>query len=149
GEWIGVELDPSFDGNYRGKNDGSVDGVRYFKCGSLAGVFVRAAAFAVIHQLIPPIPDYFDFVLPDQKEISIKTLGCANINDLRKAIIQELNECYGPNYTTEKNIHPMNIHICPAENFPGSSVEGSVSIKKFWSEYCKFDASKWYVEFQQ
>lgn len=36
GIWIGVELD-----NPEGKNDGSVNGTRYFKCRSRHGIFVR------------------------------------------------------------------------------------------------------------
>ena len=36
GEWIGLQLDEP-----RGRNDGSVDGVRYFTCEPLHGLFVR------------------------------------------------------------------------------------------------------------
>ncbi|GMG35936.1 unnamed protein product [Ambrosiozyma monospora] len=42
GEWIGIELDPQFAAN--GKNDGSINGIRYFNCvhpNGLNGVFVR------------------------------------------------------------------------------------------------------------
>eukprot|EP00929_Paragymnodinium_shiwhaense_P054256 TRINITY_DN27180_c0_g1_i1.p1 TRINITY_DN27180_c0_g1~~TRINITY_DN27180_c0_g1_i1.p1 ORF type:complete len:830 (+),score=190.95 TRINITY_DN27180_c0_g1_i1:61-2550(+) len=39
GEWVGVELD-----DFRGKNDGSVKGVRYFECEPEKGLFTRAAA---------------------------------------------------------------------------------------------------------
>lgn len=41
GVWVGVELDP---GGIQGKNDGSVQGRRYFECksgGGLKGMFVR------------------------------------------------------------------------------------------------------------
>lgn len=39
GVWVGVELDAGFEG--RGKNDGTVDGKRYFECKPLCGVFVQ------------------------------------------------------------------------------------------------------------
>lgn len=43
GEWIGVELDePS------GKNDGEVNGVRYFTCPQRSGIFVREPMLEVI-----------------------------------------------------------------------------------------------------
>lgn len=50
GVWVGVELD---DGT--GKNDGSVQGERYFDCDMGNGMFVRPAAVAVIAQP-PPKP---------------------------------------------------------------------------------------------
>ena len=38
GKWVGVELEE----NFVGKNDGSISGVRYFKCsGKMKGIFVR------------------------------------------------------------------------------------------------------------
>ena len=50
GVWVGVELD---DGT--GKNDGSVQGERYFDCDMGNGMFVRPTAVAVIAQP-PPKP---------------------------------------------------------------------------------------------
>lgn len=43
GEWVGVELEDE-----SGKNDGSVQGERYFECKMGKGMFVRPAAVAVI-----------------------------------------------------------------------------------------------------
>ena len=37
GKWIGVELDEP-----KGKNNGSVQGVEYFQCTMLHGIFVRS-----------------------------------------------------------------------------------------------------------
>src|SRR5690348_13088899 len=51
GEWIGVELE---DGS--GKNDGSVQGERYFDCEMGRGMFVRAQAVDVVKQAPPPPP---------------------------------------------------------------------------------------------
>ncbi|KAB5583671.1 dynactin [Coniochaeta sp. 2T2.1] len=52
GEWVGVELE---DGS--GKNDGSVNGERYFECGGLGrGMFCRPKAVTVIAQPAPAAP---------------------------------------------------------------------------------------------
>jgi dynactin 1 len=47
GDWVGVELEDD-----SGKNDGSVQGERYFDCPMGRGMFLRPAAVAVIAQ--PP-----------------------------------------------------------------------------------------------
>lgn len=44
GTWIGVELEQS-----AGKNDGSVKGVRYFKCPENRGVFVRSDKLTLVN----------------------------------------------------------------------------------------------------
>lgn len=49
GEWLGVELEDA-----SGKNDGSVQGQRYFDCKPGHGMFVRPAAVAIV--LEQPIP---------------------------------------------------------------------------------------------
>lgn len=43
GYWVGVELDKEI-----GKNDGSVDGVRYFRCPPQYGIFVRACQLKIV-----------------------------------------------------------------------------------------------------
>ena len=48
GEWIGLELDDN-----SGKNDGSVQGQRYFQCAAGHGMFVRPAAATIIEQPKP------------------------------------------------------------------------------------------------
>ena len=50
GEWVGVELEDE-----SGKNDGSVQGERYFECGMGRGMFVRPTAVTIIEQP-PPKP---------------------------------------------------------------------------------------------
>jgi hypothetical protein len=55
GDWVGVELDDD-----SGKNDGSVQGERYFECEMGRGMFVRPAAVTVLEQPPPPA------VLPKQ-----------------------------------------------------------------------------------
>lgn len=45
GEWVGVELDDD-----SGKNDGSVQGERYFDCEMGHGIFVRPTTIAVLAQ---------------------------------------------------------------------------------------------------
>ncbi|KAK4224969.1 dynein associated protein-domain-containing protein [Podospora fimiseda] len=51
GDWVGVELD---DGT--GKNDGSVQGERYFDCEMGYGMFVRPITITVLAQPPPPPP---------------------------------------------------------------------------------------------
>lgn len=51
GDWVGVELD---DGS--GKNDGSVQGERYFDCTIGHGMFVRPTTVTVLAQPPPPPP---------------------------------------------------------------------------------------------
>lgn len=51
GVWVGVELD---DGT--GKNDGTVQGEKYFDCEPSNGMFVRPAAVTVIAQPQPAAP---------------------------------------------------------------------------------------------
>jgi dynactin 1 len=50
GDWVGIELD---DGS--GKNDGSVQGERYFECPMGSGMFVRPATVTILAQP-PPKP---------------------------------------------------------------------------------------------
>ncbi|ETS77572.1 hypothetical protein PFICI_11446 [Pestalotiopsis fici W106-1] len=51
GEWIGLELE---DGT--GKNDGSVQGIRYFECEMGRGMFVKPGVVTVIKEAPPPRP---------------------------------------------------------------------------------------------
>ena len=48
GDWIGVELEDT-----SGKNDGEVQGQRYFDCRKNHGMFVRPAAITVLDQPTP------------------------------------------------------------------------------------------------
>jgi len=50
GEWVGIELD-----DQTGKNDGSVQGQRYFDCPLGYGMFVRPMALTIVAQP-PPKP---------------------------------------------------------------------------------------------
>ncbi|KAM7217171.1 putative Dynactin, 150 kDa isoform [Rhypophila decipiens] len=51
GEWVGIELDED-----TGKNDGSVQGERYFDCQMGFGMFVRPVTVTVLAQPPPPQP---------------------------------------------------------------------------------------------
>jgi dynactin 1 len=51
GDWVGVELEDE-----SGKNDGSVQGERYFDCGMGRGMFVRPTTVTIIEQAPPPKP---------------------------------------------------------------------------------------------
>ena len=48
GEWVGVELKED---SSHGKNDGSVQGVRYFDCAPMRGLFVRPQVISLISPL--------------------------------------------------------------------------------------------------
>lgn len=49
GDWIGIELDDD-----TGKNDGAVQGERYFDCEQGYGMFIRPAAVADVMERKPP-----------------------------------------------------------------------------------------------
>ena len=55
GDWVGVELEDD-----SGKNDGSVQGERYFDCQMGRGMFLRPSAVAVIAQPGPVAPGQTD-----------------------------------------------------------------------------------------
>lgn len=50
GEWLGVELDDA-----SGKNDGAVQGQRYFDCEPGHGMFVRPGAASILEQSTPKL----------------------------------------------------------------------------------------------
>lgn len=49
GDWIGIELDDA-----TGKNDGAVQGERYFDCEQGYGMFIRPSAVAAVMERKPP-----------------------------------------------------------------------------------------------
>jgi hypothetical protein len=49
GDWIGIELDDA-----TGKNDGAVQGERYFDCEQGYGMFIRPSAVAAVMERRPP-----------------------------------------------------------------------------------------------
>lgn len=51
GDWVGVVLDDT-----SGKNDGSVQGQRYFDCAQGHGMFIRPAAVAIVNKQPTPKP---------------------------------------------------------------------------------------------
>lgn len=51
GDWIGVELEDD-----TGKNDGSVQGERYFECAMGRGMFLRPSVVTVLEQQPAPAP---------------------------------------------------------------------------------------------
>ena len=51
GKWIGIELDEP-----AGKNDGTVQGVRYFTCALPHGVFIRPSQVKVLVATPEPTP---------------------------------------------------------------------------------------------
>ncbi|KAK3944537.1 putative Dynactin, 150 kDa isoform [Diplogelasinospora grovesii] len=65
GEWVGIELEDS-----SGKNDGSVQGQRYFDCAMGYGMFVRPTAITVLAQPAPP-------ARPPSRPPSTKPTGAA------------------------------------------------------------------------
>ncbi|XP_029944150.1 dynactin subunit 1-like isoform X2 [Salarias fasciatus] len=65
GKWVGVILDEA-----KGKNDGTVQGKRYFTCEENHGIFVRQSQLQVIEDATSPdTPDSGTAKLPRQKDI--------------------------------------------------------------------------------
>ncbi|KAK3988169.1 dynein associated protein-domain-containing protein [Cladorrhinum sp. PSN332] len=74
GDWVGVELD---DGT--GKNDGSVQGERYFDCEMGYGMFVRPVTITVLAQPPPPPPKPPAAVKrPPSRPTSLQTFGASS-----------------------------------------------------------------------
>ena len=48
GDWIGIELEDA-----SGKNDGAVQGHRYFDCPQLHGMFIRPSVLRIVDQSTP------------------------------------------------------------------------------------------------
>ena len=51
GDWVGVELDDA-----SGKNDGAVQGRRYFECSAGHGMFVKPGAITIVEDEATPKP---------------------------------------------------------------------------------------------
>ncbi|KAJ3333966.1 hypothetical protein HDU76_000098 [Blyttiomyces sp. JEL0837] len=72
GKWVGIELDQA-----NGKNDGSVQGIRYFDCEPACGVFVRSSQIKAI--LSSPIaataPNSADVEVQSEHGSSVRSLS--------------------------------------------------------------------------
>ncbi|KAK4167419.1 dynein associated protein-domain-containing protein [Cladorrhinum sp. PSN259] len=73
GDWVGVELD---DGT--GKNDGSVQGERYFDCEMGYGMFVRPITITVLAQPPPPPPKPPAAKRPPSRPSSFQSFGASS-----------------------------------------------------------------------
>jgi len=76
GDWIGVELDDA-----SGKNDGSVQGQRYFDCEPGHGMFLRPAAATVIDQPTPRPLKKTNGAKPRQSAIGAGTIRRQSVLD--------------------------------------------------------------------
>ncbi|OIR57694.1 MAG: uncharacterized protein A8A55_1542 [Amphiamblys sp. WSBS2006] len=81
GVWAGVELDEK-----RGRNDGTVDGVRYFACGNRHGVFVHPARIEPLGERAPAQM----LGLPRRKNRAIRRLE-ENIDGMHREHIAEMD----------------------------------------------------------
>lgn len=60
GKWLGIELDDA-----NGKNDGSIEGIRYFTCRKGYGVFIRPSQIKATHgSEMPPVSIDVSFIAP-------------------------------------------------------------------------------------
>jgi dynactin 1 len=76
GDWVGVELEDD-----SGKNDGSVQGERYFECDMGRGMFVRPTAVTIIEQP-PPKPA----AVPAKKTARTSTVSSSGIGRRMSAV---------------------------------------------------------------
>jgi hypothetical protein len=83
GDWVGVELDTPC-----GKNDGSVNGVRYFTCKPLHGVFAKAAKLTKLSDSPIAVPQMTDSGVGSVEDDSVfKTPALPLSADLETASI--------------------------------------------------------------
>ncbi|MCJ1472024.1 hypothetical protein MMC13_000669 [Lambiella insularis] len=131
GDWIGVELDDT-----SGKNDGSVQGQRYFNCEAGHGMFVRPGVAAIVDQPTPRPVNNKNGNLHSPKPNSRHSVAAAgalkrqSINNAsptptaRSATPGQLLRAPSKSPTKQTSSRPSAGHMNPRTSLPPSTTAG-------------------------